>query len=272
MKKIVLMVLIMAIMIGGCGRVDETSVAKEKKEENTVEEDLAEGNTENGEEGIATEEDTADVIEPPAETVPVEDEENREKKTQKQQSETKRETEQQVTTPIVSAPTVTPELEEDKENCQHWYQPVETETCTYIKKMTWACNGCGYALYDVSGVDYSPINFSNMYLHPPCETDRFEELCTGGGYHSEAYYYWEGCYECHTPIILRSCTTFHAMAERCVQNESNFGPYEKVETGKAFIKSCDCGKNLMVSDGQTGEGLLLKKEVCSYCGDVKTYP
>ena len=275
-NKAILAIIMVAIMLAGCGKVDEeiTSKAPVKKEETIVEtevEGIAEEASQEEDEGTIEELVTEVVEESTTETVPTEQVKSEEvQKTEQKKTQTKTET-PAVTTPVVNEPVIaTPESEVKKEECNHWYQPVETKNCASIKQMVWACNGCGYALFDISSTDYSPINFPNMYVHPPCETDRFDEPCCGGGYHSEAYYYWEGCYECHAPIILRSCTTFYVMAERCIQNESNFGPYEKVETGHAYIKSCDCGKNLMVS-GEDG-GMMLLKEQCCYCGDVKTYP
>jgi len=273
--KKILAIMMVAIMLTGCGGVESKPQTSEKKEDKI--ETVVENVTESEGEDESTEETTEDVAtEDAAEGAPEEpvastETQKTEKKSQKTETKKNETVAPAVTTPTVSAPvTATPEPEVKVETCEHWYQPVETKNCASIKQMVWACNGCGYALFDISSTDYSPINFSNMYVHPPCETERFDEPCCGGGYHSEMYYYWEGCYECHTPVILRSCTTFHVMAERCIQNESNFGPYDKIETGHAYIKSCDCGKNLMVS-GEEG-GMMLLKEQCCYCGDVKTYP
>ena len=277
-KRVLAVILLVTITVVGCGKANEKTVSKEpsNKGKKVEKEIAAEINTVSGKEDEgAQEESVTEVVEENAtETVSTEPAQTKkEQKTENKKTEQKKvQTETPVvTTPVVSETAVsTPEPEVKVEECTHWYQPVETKNCASIKKMVWSCNGCGYALFDISSTDYSPINFPNMYVHPPCETDRFDEPCCGGGYHSEAYYYWEGCYECHSPIILRSCTTFYVMAERCIQNESNFGPYEKVETGHAYIKSCDCGKNLMVS-GDEG-GMMLFKEQCCYCGDVKTYP
>ena len=273
--KRILAIVMVAIMLVGCS-VDEeiTSKTPDKKKEIVAETEIRDEEdavSQGEDEGTSEDNTEVAVEETTVETVPTEQTQSEEtKKTEQKKAQTKTEM-PTVTTPVVNEPVIaTPESEVKKEECNHWYQPVETKNCASIKQMVWACNGCGYALFDISSTDYSPINFPNMYVHPPCETDRFDEPCCGGGYHSEAYYYWEGCYECHAPIILRSCTTFYVMAERCIQNESNFGPYEKVETGHAYIKSCDCGKNLMVS-GEDG-GMMLLKEQCCYCGDVKTYP
>ena len=232
-NKAILAIIMVAIMLAGCGKVDEKITAKApvKKEETIVEtevEGIAEEVSQEEDERTIEELVTEVVEESTTETVPTEQVKSEEvQKTEQKKTQTKTET-PAVTTPVVNEPVIaTSESEVKKEECNHWYQPVETKNCASIKQMVWACNGCGYALFDISSTDYSPI-------------------------------------------ILRSCTTFYVMAERCIQNESNFGPYEKVETGHAYIKSCDCGKNLMVS-GEDG-GMMLLKEQCCYCGDVKTYP
>ena len=270
-----LAIMMVAVMLVGCGGVESKPQTSEKKEEKieTVVEDI----TESGGEDKSTEENVEDAVKgEPTEPVPDDtatpiETPKTETKSTKQKTETKKMTETvtpTVATPIVSEPVATP-VPEVKE-CEHWYQPVETDTYNYIYEMRWGCNGCGYALYDILG-DGTAVNFADMYSHPPCETDRYDEPCVGGGFHSEGFYSGR-CYRCHSECIMRSCSYFYVMAERCLKNPSNFGEYEKVEDGCAYIKSCDCGENLLVSDGLTGMGLMLKKEVCSYCGDVKTYP
>ena len=280
-NKTILAIIMVAIMLAGCGKVDEeiTAKAPEKKEETIVETEV-EGIAEDvsGEEDEGTEKEIAtEVVEKTTEeTVPTEQvksedvQKTEKKKTEQKKTQSKTET-PVVTTPVVSAPvTATPEPEVNKETCEHWYQAVDVEEYyPYIYEMKWGCNGCGYPLYDILG-DGTAVNFSDMYSHPPCETDRYDEPCTGGGFHSELYYSGK-CYQCHSEIIMRSCTYFYVMAERCMKNPGNFCEYEKVEDGCAYIKSCTCGKNLLVSGGQTG-GLMVKKEICSHCGDVKTYP
>lgn len=272
-NKAILAIIMVAVMLVGCGGVESNPKTSEKKEEKI--EEVVENVTESEGEDESTEDITEDVAkEEVAEPVPDEPVANTEtQKTEKksQKTETKKTTEPVapiVTTPVVSEPVATPAPE--VKECEHWYQPVETDTYNYIYEMRWGCNGCGYALYDILG-DGTAVNFNDMYSHPPCETDRYDEPCVGGGFHSEGFYSGR-CYRCHSESIMRSCSYFYVMAERCLKNPSNFGEYEKVEDGCAYIKSCDCGENLLVSDGLTGMGLMLKKEICSYCGDVKTYP
>lgn len=261
-RKIIVMILLVVIMVVGCGRAEDRNTTKKSETKEKVQVDKV---SKNDIEFVPQEEDNeteANVTDATmVDTVP----EEPEKSSDTKKMETKK---PQVTTPVVSQPIVTPEPA--VKDCQHWYQPVEEEEYTSIHEMRWACNGCGYALYDILG-DGTAVNFADMYSHPPCETDRYDEPCTGGGFHSESYYSGR-CYHCHTEIIMRSCTYFHVMAERCLKNPSNFGEYEKVEDGCAYIKSCSCGENLLVSDGLTGMGLMVKKQVCSYCGDTKTYP
>lgn len=276
-KRVLAVILLVMIAVVGCGKVDEevTSKAPDKKKETIVEKDKVEEENEVSEkEDVGTsEESTEEVVD---ETIPTEQaqpekvQKTENKKTEQTKTQTKAEA-PAVTTPVVSEPVATtPEPEVKVEECPHWYQPVEVEEYhPYIYEMKWGCNGCGYPLYDILG-DGTAVNFSDMYSHPPCETDRYDEPCTGGGFHSELYYSGK-CYQCHSEIIMRSCTYFYVMAERCMKNPGNFGEYEKVEDGCAYIKSCACGKNLLVSGEQTG-GLIVKKEVCSYCGDTKTYP
>lgn len=272
-KKLLTSILILAVIVAGCGKLDEKKIleAPEKQQDTTIDAEIVNDNVVSQEEDEGTTEVVEETIE---ETVSVEQTQTEDvqkteaKKTESKKTQTKTET--PTTTPVVSAPVVaTPEPEVKVEECSHWYQPVEVEEYhPYIYEMKWGCNGCGYPLYDILE-DGTAVNFSDMYSHPPCETDRYDEPCTGGGFHSELYYSGR-CYECHSKIIMRSCTYFYVMAERCMKNAGDFGEYEKVEDGCAYIKSCDCGKNLLVS-GDEG-GMMLLKEQCCYCGDEKTYP
>lgn len=271
--RTILAIVMVAVMLVGCGGVENNPKTSEKKEEKV--EAVVKDITESEGEDESTEDITEDVVEEEvAEPVPDEpvantETQKTEKKSQKTETKKNEAVVPMVATPVVSESVATPEQEVEKATCQHWYQPVEVEEYPYIYEMKWGCNGCGYPLYDILE-DGTAVNFSDMYSHPPCETDRYDEPCTGGGFHSELYYSGR-CYECHSKIIMRSCTYFYVMAERCMKNAGDFGEYEKVEDGCAYIKSCDCGKNLLVSGGQTG-GLMVKREVCSYCGDEKTYP
>ena len=158
--------------------------------------------------------------------------------------------------------------------CEHWYQP-EFKESTTIKHYIYGCNGCGYPLFTIQNHD--AVNLPDLYSHPPYYSEKLGRECTGGAYHSEMYY--QGyCATCHSEIQMRSCSVFSVMGETCVKNEV-LGAYEKVETGRypcAYLKSCDCGQNILMMGQATpgGEygGLLIIKETCQYCGDVRNYP
>ncbi len=279
--KRILAIVMMAIMLVGCGKVDEkiTAKAPEKKEETIVEtevESIAEKVSYKEDagtiEGLATEV----VEETTAETVPAEQTQQEEvQKTKNKKTEQKKvQTETPaVTTPVVSETVVaTPEPEVKVEECTHWYQPVETEEYDRIEPhYIFGCNGCGFPLFTIDPETHDAVNIEDLYFHRECYSEKLGTMCPKPcGWHSEVYYQgW--CYCCHSEIQLRACTYFYVMAETCIQNAGDLGGYEKVEEGHAYIKSCDCGKNLIVS-GENGKGLLLKKEVCTYCGDTKTYP
>lgn len=71
---------------------------------------------------------------------------------------------------------------------------------------------------------------------------------------------------------------FSETGKMCVKNEA-LGAYEKVELGQnpcAFWKSCSCGQSILMLGQATPEseygGVLITKETCQYCGDVKNYP
>lgn len=165
----------------------------------------------------------------------------------------------QAGTPTNTKPSIT--------ECEHWYQP-EFKECTQIKHYIFGCNGCGYPLFTIQNHD--AVNLPDLYSHPPYYSEKLGRECTGGAYHSEVYY--QGyCATCHTEIQIRNCTVFRVMAQTCVKNEA-LGPYEKVETGLAYLKSCDCGQNILLAGDDDNSGLLIIKETCKYCGDVKTYP
>lgn len=154
--------------------------------------------------------------------------------------------------------------------CEHWYQP-EFKPCSAKKHYIFGCNGCGYPLFTIE--DHDAVNLPDLYSHPPYYSEKLGQDCTGGGFHSEMYY--QGyCATCHSEIQLRSCNMFYVMGQTCVKNEV-LGAYEKVETGRypaAYIKSCDCGQNILLAGDDDNSGLLIVKETCMYCGDVKTYP
>ena len=257
-----------------------TAKAPEKKEEMIVETEV-EGITEevSGEEDEGTQEETAtDVVtEVAPETVPTEQVQPEEvQKTETKKTESKKtqaKTETPTTTPVVSTPvTATPEPEAKAENCEHWYQPVETEEYDRIEPhYIFGCNGCGFPLFTIDPDTHDAVNIPDLYFHRECYSEKLGMMCPKPcGWHSEVYY--QGyCYTCHDEIQLRACTYFYVRAETCVQNTGDLGGYEKVEPGYAYIKSCDCGANTIMV-GQNGKNLLLKKEQCVYCGDTKSYP
>ena len=275
MKKRLLAIILLITVVGvGCGKVDDkiSSNTPDKKQETKVEKEvMEETDTLSQEEDEGTQKEAiTEVVEEavPAEQVQSED---------VQKTETPA-----VTTPVVNAPVATtPEQEVKAGNCEHWYQPV-FENYTHTKTMVWACNGCGYPLYTIE--NGKPVNFSDMYSHPPYETDRYAEPCTGGGFHSEVFISGEAsdsgekhitgvgakCAKCWGDIVIRNCM-FSVMGLRCIHNET-LGHYEKIdeENARGYIKSCDCGENVIMvgSDG----GVILLEETCVYCGDTKTYP
>ena len=271
MKKILAIILILVFMVTGCGTVEKNSEVKttEKNEEIAVAEEQKEDNSEDGGEEIVTEEETTE--ETFTESVPTEPTQEIEKKTDAQKSVKKTETQKvaQTTAPTVSEPVATPAPE--VKECEHLYEPVEWEEYTGIRKMVWGCNGCGFPLFTIDAETHDAVNIEDLYFHRECYSEKLGMMCPKPcGWHSEEYY--QGyCYRCHGEIQLRACTYFYKRAEYCVKNAGDLGEYEKVEEGHAYIKSCSCGQNILMAGGEKG-GLMLKKEVCKYCGDEKIYP
>lgn len=283
MKHIrLLAIVVVVIMLVGCGKVDEeiTSKAPSNKEAKVEKEIVDEIDTVSEKEDEGTQEETAtEVVEENVdETVPTEQVKSEEvqksetRKTEQKKVQTKTET-PTVTTPVVNAPAVTtPEPEVKVEECTHWYQAVETEEYDRIEPhYIFGCNGCGFPLFTIDQETHDAVNIPDLYFHRECYSEKLGMMCPKPcGWHSEVYYQgW--CYTCHGEIQLRACTYFYVRAETCVQNVGDLGEYEKVEPGHAYIKSCDCGANTIMV-GQNGKNLLLKKEKCVYCGDTKSYP
>lgn len=284
-KKILAIVMV-AIMLVGCGGVESKPQTSEKKEEKmeAVVKDIAESGGEDEShkdttEG-AVEEETAEPV--PAESIASPETQKTEKKSQK--TETKKNTETVapvVTTPVVSESVATPEQE--VKECEHWYQP-EFNGYEIIEHYSFACNGCGYQLCTLqictdsnneSRID--AVNLPDLYSHPACETERFEGLCDGGGFHSH-WFTNARCAFCHGNILKISCF-FSETGKMCMKNEESLGPYEKIEDGQnptVYLESCDCGKNSIfvgkVLEASPHSGLLFLKETCMYCGHTKTYP
>ena len=276
-NRTIFAIVMVAIMLVGCG-VDEevTFKAPDNKEEMKVEtEVIEETDTLSQEEDEGTTEETVTEVveESTVETVPTEQVQPEEtQKTEAKKTQSKTET-PVVTTPVVSAPvTATPEPEAKAENCEHWYQPVETEEYDRIEPhYIFGCNGCGFPLFTIDPDTHDAVNIPDLYFHRECYSEKLGMMCPKPcGWHSEVYY--QGyCYTCHAEIQLRACTYFYVRAETCVQNIGDLGGYEKVEPGYAYIKSCDCGSNTIMV-GHNGKNLLLKKEQCVYCGHTKSYP
>lgn len=174
------------------------------------------------------------------------------------------------TSPSTSNPVQTPaQTNPSTKECEHWYdyEHIEYE---YLKHYIYGCNGCGYPLFTIEGRD--AVNLPNLYSHPACYSEKLGMDCVGGGFHSEVYY-GGYCGHCHDEIQMRSCM-FSQTGEMCVKNEA-LGPYEKVVLGQnpqAFIKSCECGENLLLVDGSSQKGLMISKKTCTLCGYVETYP
>lgn len=268
MKKIILMILMVTIMVTGCGRIDENAVTKKiEKKEDVVMADEEQNENNSGEE-IVTEDITKET---PTESAPVEVAQETEKQTEAKKTETKKKEKvaPAVTIPVVSESVATPAPE--VKGCEHLYEPVEWEEYTGIRKMVWGCNGCGFPLFTIDAETHDAVNIEDLYFHRECYSEKLGMMCPKPcGWHSEEYY--QGyCYRCHGEIQLRACTYFYKRAEYCVKNAGDLGEYEKVEEGHAYIKSCSCGQNILMAGGEKG-GLMLKKEVCKYCGDEKAYP
>jgi len=244
------MVLMLAVV--ACGNKKAVEKVNDKKAEETVQKELEEVKEEvMEEEAEETTEEIKEVVE-----------ETKKPSTTSSNSSVEVPKEAPVQTP--------PQTDTTVAACEHWYQP-EFKECTSIKHYIYGCNGCGYPLFTIENHD--AVNLPDLYFHPPYYSEKLGRECTGGGFHSEVYY--QGyCALCHTEIQLRNCSVFYVMGATCVQNEV-LGAYEKVETGRypmAYLKSCDCGENILLAGDSEGHGLLITKETCTYCGDVKTYP
>lgn len=272
MKKILALILIMIFIVTGCGKIAEEPITKsmEKKEENVT----ADGKTDeekeegNGEE-IVTEEETIEEI--PTESVPAEPTHETEKTTKK--TETKKET--QTTVPAVSEPVAIPEA--TGTTCAHQWGK-EKFYYDVFKKMTFGCNGCGLALFEWADDKSSVEHIENLYVHEPCPTDRFEEPCCGGGYHSESVTIGfcalctQSTDDLEGRVAYRQCM-WTENGKRCSKNEVT-GAYEKVEFDQNYFMyydSCKCGKNMIIVNGNndenSGRGIIYgTKEVCIFCG------
>lgn len=291
-KRLISMILMTVIAIFGCGQADAKNISNrsDEKTETTVETEMVEENTAfpKVNEGLKEEVMETGVEENASENAPIEQAKSEEiQKQEEQQIEQKTETKQttetfSVTTPIVNDTVVTTQAV-NKETCEHWYQP-EYASYEIIEHYTFGCNGCGFQLCtlqectDSNGeVRIDAVNLLDLYSHSPCETERFDGFCDGGGFHSH-WFTSARCAFCYGECIKIACF-FSETGKMCIKNEEALGPYERTEEGQnptAYIKSCDCGQN-GIFVGQASEdsvygGLLFLKETCVHCGDIKTYP
>lgn len=267
-KRVLAVMLLIAIAVVGCGKVDEeiTSNTFDKTKDIAAETEIIdEEDAVSQEEDEGTQEETATEVveESTAETVPTEQTQpEKTQKTETKKTQTKTET-PAVTTPVVSETVaITPEVKE----CTHQWKLEET-TYEFSKTYTNGCNGCGYPLYQITEEGVKPLE--NLYFHPPYETERYEEPCCGGGFHNESLTSGR-CYFCGGGVVYRQCM-WKEMGKRCSQNYA-LGEYEKVEFDQnhfMYLNSCDCGKNWIIIGGEDGKGLVFVREYCTVCGEEK---
>lgn len=145
---------------------------------------------------------------------------------------------------------------------EHEWEAVEKRRYTVIENYINGCNGCGYPLFTVT--ENGAQHIENLYVHPPCYSERLGSDCTGGGFHSESY--TSGyCGLCGGKVSYRQCM-WTENGKRCIKNEAA-GAYEKVEFDQnyfMYFDSCDCGRNLIFADG-----IVFDYEVCKICGITK---
>lgn len=269
-KKLLASILILAVTIAGCGKLDEKKALEpsKKQQETIVDIEIIDDSVVPQEEDKETEELVEESIEEVAQVEQVQPKETQKTEQKKVQSETPA-----VTTPAVNAPAAaTPEVKECKHN---W----EEEKVYYdiFKKVTFGCNGCGLALFEWSDDKKSVEHIENLYFHEPCPTDRFPEPCSGGGYHSESVTIGYcglcslGVDDPEGRVAYRQCM-WTENGKRCIKNEIT-GTYEKVEYNQNYFMyydSCRCGKNLIFVNGNddenSGKGIIYGKQFCTICG------
>ena len=278
-NKAILAIIMVAVMLVGCGGVKEKVTSKISKEKEEKIEDVMEEVTQSGGEDESLEDTTEDVVEEEsAEPVPAETVASNESQKKSQKTETKKPTEPVapvVTTPVVAVPEAT------EPECQHQWGK-EQFYYDVFDKMTFGCNGCGLALFEWANDKSSVEHIENLYFHEPCPTDRFPEPCCGGGYHSESITIGF-CALCTLSaddlegrVIYRQCM-WTEMGKRCSKN-TVLGEYEKVEFDQnhfMYYDSCKCGKNMIFVNGRDddhengGKGIIFGKEKCTICGIYK---
>ena len=272
----ILAVVMVTIMLVGCGGVESNPKTSEKKEEKM--EEVVENVTESEGEDESTEEITEDVAEEEvAEPVPDEPVANTEtQKTEKKSQKTEAKKTTETVAPVVATPVVAvPEAKEPE--CQHQWGK-EQFYYDVFDKMTFGCNGCGLALFEWANDKSSVEHIENLYFHEPCPTDRFPEPCCGGGYHNERIIIGHcglcssGADDPEGRVAYRQCM-WTEMGKRCSKN-TVLGEYEKVEFDQnhfMYYDSCKCGKNMIIINGNddenSGRGIIYgTKEVCIFCG------
>lgn len=143
----------------------------------------------------------------------------------------------------------------------------EEKTYKFMKTYVNGCNGCGYPLFTIT--ENGGQHLENLYYHPPYETDRYDEPCTGGGFHNESL--TQGyCYFCGDSVVYRQCM-WTTMGKRCATCDV-LGPYEKYEFNQnhfMYLDTCSCKKNWIIIRDADKKGLILVKEYCSTCGATK---
>lgn len=281
-NKAILAIIMVAVMLVGCGGVEDKVTSKTSKEKEEKIEDVMEKVTKSGGEDESLEDTAEDVVEEetsepvPAENATPTETTKSESKSTQQKTETKKKTEAvapTVTMPVVTAP--------ETKSCEHnWEQ--EEFYYDIFKKVTFGCNGCGLALFEWSEDRSSVEHIENLYFHEPCPTDRFPEPCSGGGYHNESVTIGfcglcsSGVDDPEGRVAYRQCM-WTEMGKRCSKN-TVLGEYEKVEFNQnhfMYYDSCKCGKNMIFVNGRdddyenAGKGIIFGKEKCTVCGTYK---
>ncbi len=275
-KKILAIVMV-AVMLVGCGGVESKPKTSEKEKEKIEEVmDIEESGGEDESHKDTTEDVATEEAPEPAqaETAASNETPKTETKSTKQKTETKKTTEPvapTVATPVVAVP------ETKEPACQHQWGKEELYYDVF-DKMTFGCNGCGLALFEWANDKSSVEHIENLYFHEPCPTDRFPEPCCGGGYHSESITIGF-CALCTLSaddlegrVAYRQCM-WTENGKRCSKNEVT-GAYEKVEYDQNYFMyydTCKCGKNMIIINGNddenSGRGIIYgTKEVCIFCG------
>jgi len=172
--RTILAIVMVAVMLVGCGGVESNPKTSEKEKEKIEEVmDIVESGGEDESHKDTTEDvATEDTAEPVSDET-VANTETPETENKSQKTETKKNTETVapvVTTPVVSESVATPEHE--IKECEHWFQP-EFNGYEIIEHYSFACNGCGYQLCTLQNCTDSnnesridAVNLPDLYSHP----------------------------------------------------------------------------------------------------------